>query len=271
VRHRDYSATLGRWTQTDPIGFDAGDTNLYRFVGNGPVNAVDPSGLEESFGNSGWWPWNWLDDTIDDAQTIINAGSTVDDNFNRNVGYRWDPFDPNAPIVTHAGIIYPGGKPLTKDTAKLCQTAAEYGAAAGGSYGPGIGIKRGGIPKPKGGNPKKSGVGEPPIYRQPRDPKTGQFVPDPERPKNTRSRSDSERRKNWKAIAEDPNSPLDAAQRCEVKNRGWRGPQRINSAGELETMELSHEPIPFRDGGIKVVPRWPADHAARDQYRRLKN
>ena len=46
-RNRDYSATLGRWTQTDPIGFEAGDTNLYRYVGNGPVNGVDPWGLRE--------------------------------------------------------------------------------------------------------------------------------------------------------------------------------------------------------------------------------
>jgi RHS repeat-associated protein len=46
-RNRDYSPTLGRWTQTDPIGFEAGDTNLYRYVGSGPVNGVDPSGLAE--------------------------------------------------------------------------------------------------------------------------------------------------------------------------------------------------------------------------------
>jgi hypothetical protein len=31
----------------DPIGFAAGDVNQYRYVGNGPTNATDPSGLEE--------------------------------------------------------------------------------------------------------------------------------------------------------------------------------------------------------------------------------
>lgn len=36
---------LGRWISTDPLGFDAGDTNLYRYVFNGPVNATDPNGL----------------------------------------------------------------------------------------------------------------------------------------------------------------------------------------------------------------------------------
>ena len=49
-RHRDYSAPLGRWTQTDPIGFDAGDLNLYRYVGNSPGYAVDPGGLEPASG-----------------------------------------------------------------------------------------------------------------------------------------------------------------------------------------------------------------------------
>jgi hypothetical protein len=34
-------------------------------------------------------------------------------------------------------------------------------------------------------------------------------------------------------------------------------------------MELSHEPIPLRDGGTQVVPRWPGDHAAVDDHRFL--
>jgi RHS repeat-associated protein len=45
VRHRDYSATLGRFIELDPIGFSAGDNNWYRFVANGPTGKVDPSGL----------------------------------------------------------------------------------------------------------------------------------------------------------------------------------------------------------------------------------
>jgi RHS repeat-associated protein len=45
-RYRDYSPSLGRWTSLDPIGYAAGDVNLYRTVGNGPTNYVDPWGLD---------------------------------------------------------------------------------------------------------------------------------------------------------------------------------------------------------------------------------
>jgi uncharacterized protein RhaS with RHS repeats len=41
---RDYDPEIGRWTAKDPILFDGGDTNLYGYVVNDPVNLVDPSG-----------------------------------------------------------------------------------------------------------------------------------------------------------------------------------------------------------------------------------
>ncbi len=41
---RDYEAVTGRWTAKDPIGFGGGDSNLYSYVGQDPVNLVDPSG-----------------------------------------------------------------------------------------------------------------------------------------------------------------------------------------------------------------------------------
>ncbi len=42
---REYAAATGRWLQKDPIGFAGGDANVYAYVGNDPVNFVDPSGL----------------------------------------------------------------------------------------------------------------------------------------------------------------------------------------------------------------------------------
>jgi RHS repeat-associated protein len=42
---RYYDARTGRWTSQDPMGFDAGDSNLYRYVKNGPTDGMDPSGL----------------------------------------------------------------------------------------------------------------------------------------------------------------------------------------------------------------------------------
>jgi len=43
-RARYYDPATGRFLQEDPIGFGAGDLNLYRYVFNDPVNRVDPSG-----------------------------------------------------------------------------------------------------------------------------------------------------------------------------------------------------------------------------------
>jgi RHS repeat-associated protein len=50
--NRWYDAEVGRWLSEDPIGFRAGDANLYRYVENGPTNATDPSGLDAYDG-----PW----------------------------------------------------------------------------------------------------------------------------------------------------------------------------------------------------------------------
>jgi RHS repeat-associated protein len=47
-RARYYDPLVGRFISVDSIGFQAGDTNLYRYVFNSPTQGTDPSGHE-------WW------------------------------------------------------------------------------------------------------------------------------------------------------------------------------------------------------------------------
>jgi RHS repeat-associated protein len=63
-RNRDYSPTLGRWTQVDPIGLTAGDSNFYRYVSNNPLRFLDPAGAKairvemDAFINRRLGKWN---------------------------------------------------------------------------------------------------------------------------------------------------------------------------------------------------------------------
>ncbi len=57
-RARYLDTPSGRWTSEAPIGFAAGDFNLYRYVGNSATNYVDPSGR---VGERAWWdPLGWI-------------------------------------------------------------------------------------------------------------------------------------------------------------------------------------------------------------------
>jgi RHS repeat-associated protein len=54
---RWYDPIVGRWLSEDPIGFNAGDADLYRYCGNGPTDAADPAGNQwfNPFSPGAWW------------------------------------------------------------------------------------------------------------------------------------------------------------------------------------------------------------------------
>jgi RHS repeat-associated protein len=82
-RARYYDPTTGRWLSEDPLSFYAGDGNLYRYVGNGPTNALDPNGL-----------WQ-LSRRGQSAAGIVYATSDKDDTMAglaERVGLRTDEF-----------------------------------------------------------------------------------------------------------------------------------------------------------------------------------
>jgi len=68
-RYRDYSSTLGRWTSLDPIRYDAGDVNLYRVLGNGLPNRLDPLGLFDL--------WDWLANDVIGTDNVRSWDSVL--------------------------------------------------------------------------------------------------------------------------------------------------------------------------------------------------
>ncbi|KQC11076.1 MAG: hypothetical protein APR62_10650 [Smithella sp. SDB] len=68
MKARYYDPTVGRFISEDPIGFDGGQVNLLAYVGNNPVNGIDPSGL--------MWKPNWRG-VIKGAAEVIGGGALV--------------------------------------------------------------------------------------------------------------------------------------------------------------------------------------------------
>jgi hypothetical protein len=68
-----YDPGIGRWLSEDPIGFEACDANLYRYVGNDPTNRTDPSGMWD-------WPGAIVGALFPPIPIAITAGRLLEGN-----------------------------------------------------------------------------------------------------------------------------------------------------------------------------------------------
>jgi RHS repeat-associated protein len=73
-RARYYDPLVGRFIGEDPIGFGAGDINLYRYVGNQPINFIDSFGLQS---RSRYPLGHNNPECIDLAETIKNISEDI--------------------------------------------------------------------------------------------------------------------------------------------------------------------------------------------------
>lgn len=70
-RARYYHPILQRFMSEDPIGFAGGDVNLYAYVGDSPVNFVDPWGLDRLELRGGTLSWfNDLEQFVQDYPAV---------------------------------------------------------------------------------------------------------------------------------------------------------------------------------------------------------
>lgn len=155
--HRWYDASVGRWLSEDPLGFAAGDANLYRYVGNAPTIWVDPSGLEpEEPPEETSEFWGFINGFGQGVANVLNAGTEVvigtanlpATGWNYTAGW----FLPNAPyipnpdwskgFITNEGDVDGDGSRGTHGWSKgfghvgIAAGAGALGAARGGPLHP---------------------------------------------------------------------------------------------------------------------------------------
>ena len=98
---RDYDASIGRWLSKDPILFAAGDTNLYGYVLQDPINWIDPTGLYNNPADDGTTQHPSLKDEpglespLIDPTDLLIGGAAAKLGFQGGSALAWEAFRKN--------------------------------------------------------------------------------------------------------------------------------------------------------------------------------
>ncbi|PKN88619.1 MAG: hypothetical protein CVU51_03790 [Deltaproteobacteria bacterium HGW-Deltaproteobacteria-1] len=120
-RARYYDQRAGRFITRDPISFAGGDANLYAYVGNNPVNWIDPAGLAGCYVSYPGYPIAIPGTSA--KVPLTHAGILSYNDKGKTRYYEYGRYDSNYGNVRRRGIpdleLGPDGKPTPESWAKL--------------------------------------------------------------------------------------------------------------------------------------------------------
>ena len=126
-RARYYDPLTREWISEDPIGFAAGDTNLYRRVKNSPANATDPSG------NIIETPWDVIATLFSAGVVLWDIGAIAlteghDDELYEQLA--WD----SAALGVDLGLLFTPGAPAGAGVLTTAARIGIWGRRAGRTF-----------------------------------------------------------------------------------------------------------------------------------------